>query len=59
MHGFVGLVCFHVALSSESSIGSPKYFSITYTDSAAGTTMRIYDVVINPALADSMFQPNN
>jgi len=27
----------------------------TYTDSAAGTTIRIYNVVINPTLADSLF----
>jgi hypothetical protein len=30
----------------------------TYTGSATGATIRIYNVVINPALADSLFQPN-
>ena len=30
----------------------------TYTNSATGTTMRIYNVAINPTLADSLFQPN-
>jgi hypothetical protein len=30
----------------------------TYTNSATGTSIRIYNVAINPALADSLFQPN-
>jgi hypothetical protein len=30
----------------------------TYTNSVSGTTMRIYNIAINPTLADSLFTPN-
>ena len=30
----------------------------TYTGSSTNTTIRIYNIVINPTLADSLFQPN-
>jgi len=30
----------------------------THTDTTTGTTIRIYNVAINPTLADSLFQPN-
>jgi hypothetical protein len=30
----------------------------TYTGSSTGATIRLYNIVINPTLADSLFQPN-